>query len=80
LNIEDAGAGGAQHLLEQLEALLAAYPGTHPVVFELTRPSDFRARLRSRRPSTVSAGPELVARLKELCGEGAISVEKARDG
>src|SRR5437867_65394 len=35
LNLEDASR--AQNLADQLEALLSAYPGSNPVVFELTR-------------------------------------------
>ena len=75
LNLEDASR--AQDLADQLEALLSAHPGSNPVVFELTRPGDFRARLRSRRPTAVRAEGELIQRLKELCGEGAVSLEKA---
>jgi len=74
LNLEDASR--AQNLADQLEALLSAYPGSNPVVFELTRPGDFRARLRSRRPAAVRAEGDLIERLKELCGEGAVSLEK----
>jgi len=74
LNLEDASR--AQNLADQLEALLSAYPGSNPVVFELTRPGDFRARLRSRRPAAVRAEGDLIERLKELCGEGTVSLEK----
>lgn len=76
LAIEGTNTGSCGHLVEQLEALLARHPGSNPVVFELTSPGDFRARLRPRRPAAVNADPELLARLKELCGEAAVSLEK----
>ncbi len=78
LSLESGDARAAERLVEQLEALLARYPGSNPVMFELTRPDDFRARLRPRRPSTVSAEPELLARLRELCGETAVRLETAQ--
>ncbi len=65
-----------ENLPAELEKLLAAYPGDSPVVFELTRPGDFRARLRPRAARAVRAGEELLARLKSLCGEEAVSLEK----
>jgi len=76
LNLEEGNGGSSAHLVEQLESLLARHPGSNPVIFELTSPGDFRARLRPRRPAAVNADPELLARLKELCGEAAVSLEK----
>ncbi|HKS96098.1 MAG TPA: DNA polymerase III subunit alpha, partial [Terriglobia bacterium] len=75
LNLKSNG-GSSEHLIAELEALLARHPGGNPVIFELTRPGDFRARLRSRRPPAVNADQELLARLKDLCGEAAVSLEK----
>jgi DNA polymerase-3 subunit alpha len=72
VNLSDA----SENLGQELEELLAAYPGENPVVFELTRPGDFAARLRSRRPCGVKAEGELLARLRELCGEEAVLLEK----
>jgi DNA polymerase-3 subunit alpha len=61
---------------EELERLLLAFPGEVPVVFELTRPGNFVARLAVRRPRAVKADAELLGRLRTLCGEEAISLEK----
>ncbi|MBI1941666.1 MAG: DNA polymerase III subunit alpha, partial [Acidobacteria bacterium] len=72
VNLEEA----TEELAEELEKLLAAYPGENPVVFELTRRGDFAARLRPRRPRGVKAEGELLARLRELCGEEAVLLEK----
>lgn len=69
-------AAAAENLPEELEQLLAAYPGENPLVFELTRPGDFRARLRPRPARTVKAEAALLARLRELCGEEAVLLEK----
>ncbi len=66
----------AESVVDDLEKLLAAYPGETPVVFELTRPGDFQARLRPRPTLGVNAGGELLARLQALCGEEAVSLEK----
>jgi DNA polymerase III subunit alpha len=68
----------SESLVEDLEKLLAGHPGENPVVFELTRPGDFVARLVPRRPPAVHAEGELVERLRELCGKDSVSVEKAQ--
>ncbi|HEV2492432.1 MAG TPA: DNA polymerase III subunit alpha [Terriglobia bacterium] len=78
LNLAASDAGSTEHLVKQLEALLVRHPGSNPVVFELTSPGDFRARLRPRHSAAVNADPELLARLKELCGEAAVSLEKTQ--
>jgi DNA polymerase-3 subunit alpha len=69
-------SNASESLLEELDRLLTAFPGDNPVLLELTRPGDFQARLRPRRPGGVKAEGELFARLQELCGEGAISLQK----
>ncbi len=55
-------------LVEELGKLLAAYPGETPIVFELTRPGDFVARLRPQKPRAVKTDGELLQRLRALCG------------
>jgi len=72
INLADAG----ERLAVDLARLLAAHPGENPVVFELTRPGDFLAKLRARSPRGVKADSELLARLSSLCGEEAVSLEK----
>jgi len=72
LNLADP----AQALIEELEKLLQAYPGENPLVFELTRPGEFLARLRPRKPRAVKAEAELLARLRSLCGEDAVALRK----
>ncbi|HUU13101.1 MAG TPA: DNA polymerase III subunit alpha [Terriglobia bacterium] len=69
-------AQAPENLAAELEELLAAYPGENPVVFELTRPGDFAARLRPRKARAVKAEGELLARLRELCGEDAVLLVK----
>jgi DNA polymerase-3 subunit alpha len=63
-------------LSAKIEGLLAACPGDSPVVFELTRPGDFRVRLRPRRMAGVRATDELLARLRALCGEQSVILQK----
>jgi DNA polymerase-3 subunit alpha len=62
-------------LVDDLERLLAAYPGENPLVFELTRPGDFRVRFEPRAPCSVNAQEELLGRLREICGPEAVSLE-----
>jgi len=69
-------ANCGEDLLDDLESVLTANPGENPVVFEVTRSSDFRARLRPRRAKSVKASDEIVRRLREICGEEAVSLEK----
>jgi DNA polymerase-3 subunit alpha len=76
VNLAQAG----ETVVEDLERLLAAYPGENPVVFELIQPGDFRARLRPRRARGVKAESELLARLREVCGEDAVLMERQGTG
>src|SRR6516165_7384876 len=69
-------SNASENLLLELDRLLTAFPGDNPVMLELTRPGDFQARLRARRPRGVKAEGELFTRLQKLCGEGAISLQK----
>jgi DNA polymerase III subunit alpha len=69
-----------QNLMDSLEAVLMAHPGDNPVVFELTQPGDFRARLRSRRPAGVKADDQLLANLQMAYGVEAVSLEKQKLG
>jgi DNA polymerase-3 subunit alpha len=62
--------------LDELADILAAYPGESPVVFELARPGDFVVRIQSRAPRGVKAGDDLLNRLRELCGDEAVRLEK----
>jgi len=66
--------------LNELAEVLAAYPGESPVVFELARPGDFVVRIQSRAPRGVKTEDELLARLRELCGEDAVRLERAANG
>jgi DNA polymerase-3 subunit alpha len=66
--------------LDELANIFAAYPGESPVVFELVRPGDFVARMQSRAPRGVKADDELLDRLRTLCGDNAIRLEKQAPG
>jgi DNA polymerase-3 subunit alpha len=72
VNLERA----AETLAGELEKLLSAFPGENPVVIELTRPGNFLARLRPRQPRAVKAEDELLMRLRKLCGDDAVSLQK----
>jgi DNA polymerase-3 subunit alpha len=72
VNLAEAGEG----LAGELADLLAAHPGNCPVILEVTRPGDFVANLRLNRPRAVKADEEVISRLRALCGESAILVEK----
>lgn len=63
-------------VVDDVEKLLAEFPGENPVVFELTRPGEFQARLRPRKVRTVKADGDLLKRLKGICGEEAVLLEK----
>jgi DNA polymerase III subunit alpha len=65
-----------ESLAQELEDLFVAHPGENPIVFELTRSGDFAARLRTRRPRAVRADEQLLSRLRELCGDRAVSLGK----
>jgi DNA polymerase-3 subunit alpha len=76
VNLAEAGEGLARELAD----LLVAHPGNDPVILELTRPGDFVADLRLNRPRAVKADEEVIGRLRALCGESAILVEKQVEG
>jgi DNA polymerase-3 subunit alpha len=69
-------SNASENLLLELDRLLTAFPGDNPVMLELTRPGDFQARLRPRRPARVKAEGELVTHLQALCGADAVSLQK----
>jgi DNA polymerase-3 subunit alpha len=73
VNLAEAGEG----LAGELADLLAAHPGNNSVILELTRPGDFVATLRVSRPPAVKAEEEVISRLRALCGESAVVLEKA---
>jgi DNA polymerase III subunit alpha len=62
----------SEAILDQLEALLANFPGASPVVFELHSPDGSVASLQSQQ--RVAPGPELVESLRRICGEQAVEV------
>ena len=66
--------------LDELANILADYPGDSPVVFELARPGDFVVRIQSRAPRGVKTDDELLNRLREICGDEAIRLEKQAQG
>ena len=76
VNLAQAG----ETVVDDVEKLLAAYPGENPVVFELSRPGDFRARLRPRRARGVKAEAELLARLREICGDEPVLLQRQGTG
>jgi DNA polymerase III alpha subunit len=76
LNLDALGEGR----LDEIANLLAAYRGESPVVFELVRPGDFVVRIQSSAPRGVKADDELLKRLRELCGDEAIRLEKPAQG
>jgi DNA polymerase-3 subunit alpha len=72
VNLEKA----PDNLTAELDQLFMKFPGSNPVVFELTRPGNFSTRMRSRQPRAVNAEGELLSRLRSLCGEDAVEVRK----
>ena len=46
------------------------------MILELTRPGDFVADLRVTHPRAVKADEEVIGRLRALCGESAILLER----
>ncbi len=70
INLEEATSS----VLQQLDDILNAHPGETPIVLELARPGDFIARLRPNKPRAVKADAELLARLRALCGDEAITL------
>jgi DNA polymerase-3 subunit alpha len=74
IRVDLAAAG--ESLAAQLADLLFANPGNNAVVLELTRPGNFVAALRVGRPRAVQASEALLSRLRALCGESAVALEK----
>ncbi|MBI4164548.1 MAG: DNA polymerase III subunit alpha [Acidobacteria bacterium] len=66
--------------LDEIERIIESSPGESPVIFELTRVGDFRARLRPRKARSVHPDRELLARLRDVCGEEPILVQKPVGG
>ncbi|MGH9351451.1 MAG: hypothetical protein ACRD2G_04705, partial [Terriglobia bacterium] len=64
----------SESMLEGIDRALAAHPGDNPVVFELTQPGEFKARLRTRRPPGVKPSDDLMAELQSVCGKGAVAL------
>jgi DNA polymerase-3 subunit alpha len=63
-------------MLNELDGLLRSHPGHNPVLFELERPGDFRVLMKPQNPKVVDATEELLAGLRGLLGEHAVTVEK----
>jgi hypothetical protein len=68
----------SETLLDDLENLLMSHPGDSPVTFELVQPGNFAARLRAHKPFGVKADEPLLAQLKTLCGQEAVSIERRK--
>ena len=71
---------GTMDNLDRIEGIIESSPGENPVVFDLTRPGDFRARLRPRKARKVKADRDLMSRLREVCGEEPVLLEKTAGG
>ena len=66
--------------LNQLADALGAYPGDSPILFELVRSGDYVVRIQSRAPRGVKTDDKLLTRLREICGEEAVRLEKQAPG
>jgi DNA polymerase-3 subunit alpha len=66
--------------LNQLSETLSAYPGESPILFELIRSGDYVVRIQSRAPRGVKTDDTLLSRLREICGEEAVRLEKQAPG
>ncbi|HEV2499800.1 MAG TPA: hypothetical protein VGY31_09505, partial [Terriglobia bacterium] len=64
----------SESMLAGIDNALSSHPGDHPVVFELTQPGEFKARLRARRPQGVKPSDDLMAELQSVCGKGAAAL------
>ncbi len=76
LHIRINPADVSDHLLGELDGLLRSHPGHNPVLFEIEKPGDFRVLMKPQDPKVVDATDELLAGLRGLLGEQAVSVEK----
>jgi DNA polymerase-3 subunit alpha len=61
-------------VIDKLLALLERRPGPAPVRFELEQARDYRVRLDPRQPLRVQPDEELLAQVRALCGESAVSL------
>ncbi len=75
LHIRINPADISDRLLGELEGLLRSHPGHNPVLFEIEKPGDFRVVMKPQDPRVVDATEELLAGLRGLLGEQAVSVE-----
>jgi DNA polymerase III subunit alpha len=71
---------GNSDTLAEIEKIIDASPGDNPVTFEFTRSGDFRARLRPRKPRKIKADRDTMARLRDICGEAPILLERNGGG
>ncbi len=76
MNLEALGDAS----LNQLADALATHPGESPILFELVRTDDYVVRIQSRAPSGVKTDDILMNRLREICGEEAVRLEKQAPG
>ncbi|HET7101093.1 MAG TPA: OB-fold nucleic acid binding domain-containing protein, partial [Terriglobia bacterium] len=76
LHIRINPAEVSDRLLGELEALLRSHPGRNPVLFELEKPDDFRVLMKPQDPKVVDATDQLLAGLRGLLGEDAVTVER----
>jgi DNA polymerase-3 subunit alpha len=76
MNLETLGDAS----LTELAKALDAYPGESPLFFDLVRAGDYVVRIQSRAPRGVKAENELLDRLKVICGEEAVRLEKQAPG
>ena len=74
VNLAQAG----ENLARELADLLAAHPGSNPVILELTRPGDFIASLRPSLPQAVQADEEVMRQLRALTGVSLAELEKQK--
>src|SRR6266704_3356055 len=61
----------SEQAMDQLNALMAASPGSCPVVFELCRPDGSVAVMRAQQ--RVNPSPELVEAIRQVCGDHAVA-------
>jgi len=78
LHIRINPADVSDRLLGELDGLLRSHPGHNPVLFELEKPGDFRVLMKPQDPKVVDATDELLAGLRGLLGEHAVTVEKRK--
>jgi DNA polymerase-3 subunit alpha len=76
MNLEALG----EARLNELADALGAFPGESPILFELVRSGDYVVRIQSRAPRGVRTDDELLSRLREICGEEAVRLEKQAPG